>query len=402
MRMISLARTRTALVGIGIFAAAVSMTAGADASVTSSAALTWSVVPSPSRGTDSLLGGVSCVSATACTAAGDYATSGGPGRTLIESWNGTKWSVVPSPNRGGSNGGSVLYGVSCVSATACTVAGAYIHTSTSGGIDRTLIESWNGTNWSVVPSPNRAGANGGSVLDGVSCASATACTAVGSDTHTSTSGSIARTLIESWNGTSWSVTPSPSPGTDSELNSVSCTTATTCTAVGVSTSASGARVTLAESWNGASWSVMPIPEPGADSWLEGVSCVSATACTAAGFYYTTGGGHHMTLIESWNGASWSVVPSPSPGTGSLFSGVSCVSATVCSAAGYYNPTGSTRGTLIETWNGTSWSVVPSPGRGSHSALDGVSCVSATACSATGYYPAGGQRKTLIESGTANG
>src|SRR5690242_8865781 len=280
MRMISLARTRVALIGIGIFAAVVSMTTGADASVTSGAALTWSVVPSPSRGTDSLLGGVSCVSATACAAVGDYANSGGPGRTLIESWNGTKWSVVPSPNRGGSNGGSVLYGVSCVSATACTAAGA--------------------------------------------------------DIHTSTSGSIARTLIESWNGTSWSVTPSPSPGTDSELNSVSCTTATACTAVGVSTSASGARVTLAESWNGTSWSVMPIPEPGADSWLEGVSCVSATACTAAGFYYTTGGGHHMALIESWNGASWSVVPSPSPGTGSLLSGVSCVSATVCNAAGYYN------------------------------------------------------------------
>ena len=82
--------------------------------------------------------------------------------------------------------------------------------------------------------------------------------------------------------------------------------------------------------------------------------------------------------------------------------MSCVSATACSAAGYFNPTSSTRGTLIETWNGASWSVVPSPGRGSHSALDGVSCVSATACSATGYYPAGGERKTLIESGTANG
>ena len=153
MRMISLARTGVALVGIGILAAAVSMTTAADASLTSGAGLTWSVVPSPSRGTDSLLDGVSCVSATACAAVGDYATSGGPGRTLIESWTGSKWSVVPSPNRGGSNGGSVLYGVSCVSATACNAAGSYIHTSTSGSTGRTLIESWNGTNWSVVPSP---------------------------------------------------------------------------------------------------------------------------------------------------------------------------------------------------------------------------------------------------------
>jgi hypothetical protein len=193
MRMISLARTRVALIGIGIAAAAVSMTTGADASVMSGAALTWSVVPSPSRGTDSLLSGVSCVSATACAAVGDYATNGGPGRTLIESWNGTKWSVVPSPNRAGSNGGTILYAVSCVSATACTAAGSYTHTSTNTSIDRTLIESWNGTKWSVVPSPNRAGSNGGSFLDGVSCVSATACSATGYYP----AGGRRKTLIES-------------------------------------------------------------------------------------------------------------------------------------------------------------------------------------------------------------
>ena len=109
-----------------------------------------------------------------------------------------------------------------------------------------------------------------------------------------------------------------------------------------------------------------------------------------------------TLVESWNGASWSVVPSPSPGAGSFLGGVSCVSATACTAAGYYNPTSNTRGTLVESWNGSSWSVVPSPSRGSHSALDDVSCASTTACTATGYYPAGGGYKTLIESGAAAG
>jgi hypothetical protein len=60
------------------------------------------VVPSASapQRIDNQLGTVSCVSATACTAVGYYvANSGnGPQNTFIESWNGTRWAIVPSPN----------------------------------------------------------------------------------------------------------------------------------------------------------------------------------------------------------------------------------------------------------------------------------------------------------------
>src|SRR4029077_12475331 len=108
--------------------------------------LTWSVVPSPDGGAfGDVLGGVSCVSAAACAAVGSYATKDGTARTLVESWNGARWSVVPSPNPG--TGDDALESVSCVSATACTAAGMHVN--------RTLIESWNGARWSVVPSPNR-------------------------------------------------------------------------------------------------------------------------------------------------------------------------------------------------------------------------------------------------------
>jgi hypothetical protein len=64
---------------------------------------------------------------------------------LAWSWDGTAWSVVPSPNRRGTY--SNLNGVSCVSATSCTAAGAY-HPSRGGS--GTVIESWNGTAWSVL------------------------------------------------------------------------------------------------------------------------------------------------------------------------------------------------------------------------------------------------------------
>lgn len=64
--------------------------------------LTWSVVPSPNRGTGSMLDRVSCVSADACIAVGaaDYTTRTYAQGTLAESWDGTRWSVMFSPSPG--------------------------------------------------------------------------------------------------------------------------------------------------------------------------------------------------------------------------------------------------------------------------------------------------------------
>jgi hypothetical protein len=132
--------------------------------------------------------------------------------------------------------------------------------------------------------------------------------------------------------------------------------------------------------------------------IDSVSCVSATACTAAGY------SNNETLIESWNGTSWSIVPSPNPDTDfNIFTGVSCVSATACTAAGYYyNSVSRTYQTLLESWDGTSWSIVPSPNLGTNSYLYGVSCAAGT-CTATGNYTGGTDTYgTLIESGPASG
>ena len=46
-----------------------------------------------------------------------------------------------------------------------------------------------------------------------------------------------------------------------------------------------------------------------DNGLIGVSCTSARACEAVGLYFNVGLSNYQTLIESWNGSSWSLVPS---------------------------------------------------------------------------------------------
>ena len=203
------------------------------------------------------------------------------------------WSIQTTPNPAGGSD-VVLNGVSCASASACTAVGGPAQPATTGV---TLAEGWNGTTWSIQHTPNPTG---GSliILNGVSCTLASACTAVGS---TST-GTTTVTLAERWNGTKWSIqtTPNPAGGSEIHLIRVSCTSATACTAAGFYSNAT-TTVTLAERWNGSRWSIQHTPNPagGSNSTLNGVSCASATACTAVGgsFNGTTG----VTLAERWNG-----------------------------------------------------------------------------------------------------
>jgi hypothetical protein len=338
---------------------------------------TWTAVASPNTGThNNYLNAVSCASATSCQAVGSY-SNGSVSRTLIESWSGGPWTVAASPNTGAKN--NFLYAVSCASATSCQAVGSYIN----GSISRTLIESWTGGPWTAVASPN-IGTNNSNQLLGVSCVSATSCTAVGSYTN----GSVSRTLIESWNGSTWTTVASPSEGSyNNYLNGVSCVSATSCKAVGYWYNSSGVQRTLILSWNGGNWTVASPNKGTGDNQLNGVSCVSATSCKAVGSYRTVSGGVLHTLIESWNGSTWTVVASPNNGNvddnGTELNGVSCVSSTACKAVGDWQSSGGRR-TLTESWNGSTWTIVASPNAGNYSnSFAGVSCVSATSCKAVG-------------------
>jgi hypothetical protein len=130
---------------------------------------------------------------------------------------------------------------------------------------------------------------------------------------------------------------------------VSCTSSTSCTAVGNFTNSVGTDVTLAEVWNGTSWAMASTPNSiGAQgSYLFGLSCISASACTAVGDYSNSAGGD-VTLAEAWNGTLWAIAPTPNPPGAlvSYLSGVSCIAAT-CNATGYYYGRANISATLVE-------------------------------------------------------
>jgi hypothetical protein len=338
----------------------------------------WSVMPAspPAGARRSFLNGVSCTSTAACTAVGSYQTRSGKHVTLAEHWDGTTWSVQATPNPA-SPPRSALTAVSCISASDCTAVGN--SGLATGSNSRTLAEAWDGTSWSIEPTPN---GTGGSFLTGVSCASPGACTAVGATEDD-------ELLAEAWNGTSWSIQATPSPGGGSpQFSSVSCTSPSACTAVG--------RPAFAERWDGTTWSIQQTPVLDANADLTGVACTTASACTAAGQNLI------LTLGEAWDGTSWSVEPTPNPpallGQHTL-TAVSCTSPSACMAVGFA-PKGLTGiATLAERWDGTTWTIEHTPSPDSQSNLFGVSCTSARDCMAVGESFTGG---TLAEhwNGTA--
>ncbi len=330
------------------------------------------------KGTRTALYGVSCPTTSRCIAVGATVSTNYFRKTLVRSWNGTSWSTIASPNPSTAVD-SVLSGVSCVSTTSCVAVGSFYDNTT----DNTLIESWNGTNWSIITSPPITSSTS-SLLSGVSCISTRSCTAVGQYWD----GSMYRALIESWNGTTWSTVASPT-GTgigSAYLSGVSCISTTFCTAAGNYFDGINYQA-LIESWNGTNWSITTSPpiSTNIDSGLNGVSCISTTFCTAVGLYFD--GTTQKTFVESWNGTTWFTVASPT-GTGigvTYLSGVSCISTTFCTAVGSYYD-GTNQKTFFELWNGTTWSVLGSPNfqTAFEGELLGVACNSPTTCVVTGY------------------
>jgi hypothetical protein len=176
--------------------------------------------------------------------------------------------------------------------------------------------------------------------------SATFCEAVG--------GGPSGQLAAAWNGTSWA-TQATAGSVSTVLSAVSCTTASSCAAVGESPGANQQEATLAESWDGSAWTLQATPNPSTTmgSQLSGVSCTSATSCTAAGSYQSSNVstfGDFQTLAEVWDGTAWSLQPSPSPSSDDTLQDVSCGASQLCTAVGSTLDPGGVTATLIETGN----------------------------------------------------
>jgi hypothetical protein len=218
-------------------------------------------------------------------------------RPLAERWNGSAWRIRSTPNPQAENG-SALTGVACTGAKACEAVGIYDYADVDQGV---FAFGWDGTSWTQQDQPNPGGSDF-NTEGSVSCSAASACGAVG--TRVDGSGRI-RALAERWNGTKWAQQQIPNHrgSAISETFGVSCAGATACSAVGDwSKSDTGQPgLTLAERWNGTGWAIQSTPNPpgATSSTLRGVACTSPSACVAVGGSYAAS--VSTTLVEVYTG-----------------------------------------------------------------------------------------------------
>ena len=228
----------------------------------------WSQVSSPNLGTnfDNFLTGVTAISENDAWAVGSY-FDGSNTITLTEHWNGKAWSVVSSPNPGPFY--SNLSAVASVASNDVWAVGDY---DNNNG-EQTLAEHWDGKSWSAVTSPT-PGAGG--ELNAITHVPGTNQVWATGFYFASNSGQQP-SLIEQWNGTQWSVVASPSPGASFDyLKGIAAVGANDIWAVGQYSQGEVPIVALVEHWNGTGWSVVSVPSPDASDVLNGVARIPHT------------------------------------------------------------------------------------------------------------------------------
>jgi hypothetical protein len=327
---------------------------------------------------------------------GYYSSDAQTFNTLVLHYDGRSWSQAPT-SRSPEGSGSQLNAVACPTMTSCWAVG-YSWTLTGnsptsvGSAPVTLIEHFDGRNWYAASSPNfpvsTATAFGGDSLYGVSCVSERDCWAVGYywTQCTGFAPCTGGALIEHYDGTAWSVLTEPlttAGQAENGLMAVSCVDTSDCWAVG--------QDALAH-YNGDRWDTVPAPVTAATELdlLTGVACAAANNCWAVGSRQSVSPFDQeliTTLVEHYDGQSWTVEASPNPGMWSSLSTLSCTNAQHCWAVGFDLLTDSNGqyyvGALIEHLAGANWTISEAADTGSGGTLRGVSCPAANECWAVG-------------------
>lgn len=339
----------------------------------------WTLVSSPNKGSaDNVLTSVYEITSSNIWSVGWYVNSSGVDQTLTENYNGTSWSIVSSPNQGSSH--NVLKGVTyprnSINPANVWAVGYYINTSS---YNQTLIEKYDGTSWSIVSSPNQGSNN--NELRGVATNQPSNAWAVG-DYYDSVAG-IYKTLVERWNGSSWSTTSSDNPGSNGNyLYSVSVVDNNDAWADGYYVDSSGQERPMLLEWNSttSNWDNHSgdLPSLSHFGTLYSISFLSTSEGFAVGNVNDTG-----VVIFHYYSSSWH---NESPTTGSYLTGVDYMATNSAMAVGY-----TSGGPISYYWDGTSWT---SEGSASSDGVsNGVSGLSISDVWAVGRT---GDKRTLIQ------
>ena len=275
------------------------------------------------------------------------------------------------------------------------MAAALVAATISGdGIGQSILRPHRAHPRITVRSPE-----GGTMLS-VACTSKRHCLAVGDDETLFGP----RKQVGQWSGRTWrfQATRGSRFAVRDLLNAISCPTTQTCVAVGARYLQGGVVARpLAQILSRSRWRAVSVPAPpargGTGSRFTGLSCLSAKSCFAVGFNQTPGG-VTKTLAEYWNGVRWRIQRTRDAvhARSNILTRVSCASVRVCEAVGTFVAKSGKQFPFAEHWNGVKWRrdamAVIRPGSGF--VLTGVSCPAVRFCMAVGGYI--GRDRSLTE------
>lgn len=281
------------------------------------------------------------------------------------------WQEMPTPNPGGDN---LVLSLSADSETDIWAVGDFIALNFDG-------QTWNAIPLSPLP--------GQSSMNGVAAISPTDIWAVGSSEVSNGAQSHVTSVIEHYDGTQWTIVPSPQFSSGSELKKVQAFSANDIFAVGDSNTDSQHGVPLVEHFDGTEWSVIPTPlKKGQTTALSGISGLSSSDFWVIGNTQPIAGTAPTAVVAHFDGQHFTQVPFPDQG-----SSISGVTEIANNDAWIVGTSGST---LTAHWDGKNWTVVPSPGVGKNSSLTGVSAISSTNVWASGSFSDSAPIQNLVE------
>ena len=255
--------------------------------------------------------------------------------SLVEAWNGAAWHVSTAPKLNTLR--DTLYSATAVSAKDVWAVGDQ---QSEDGVFHTLVEHWDGTSWSVVPSPN-PGASGDH-LWGVAQAGPNDIWAVGQRNGRHSDAP----LVAHWDGKHWTVVNVPTAGlTDGLLQAVAVKGGEVW-AAGQSDDAAHQARPLVEHFDHGAWTAQLLGGVGSGfSNVTGVA-ISHGSVWIVGSAYDGASGNQLTLVAEHSTDGWQQVPAPNPGTGDkVIGGISATGNRVW-AVGYFK-TDTGRNPLIE-------------------------------------------------------
>lgn len=245
------------------------------------------------------------------------------------------WAQVPGP---ASTTRAIIYGSAFVASSDIWAVGSSAIQNT-----RPLIDHWDGTSWAVSSTLNDITG----LLFGAAARSSTDAWAVGQ--------AGIQTLVSHWNGTAWSVISSPNLGSYDILTAVAAISASDVWAVGQSIVPNQQYILM--HWDGAAWSLVAAPAA-ANSSLAGLKAFASDNVWAVGYQnYDANSNTSSTFIMHWDGAVWSVVPSPNADAGNYLNGVDGLAPNDLWAVGYSGNGPSVTHTLALHWDGAIWTPV---------------------------------------------